>query len=280
MSEQTYSINDLIYLMERLRDPDTGCPWDIKQDYKSITPSTLEEAYEVVDAIEQEDYGHLKEELGDFLFQVIFYTQLAKEEKRYDFHDVVDSLTQKLVRRHPHVFPEGHLQSIRQNSSEEEAALQEKKVKESWERIKQEEREAKGKQGVLDDVPLALPALVRAAKLQKRAAKVGFDWPELRGVVDKLDEEVAELKQALTQESQDNIESELGDVLFTCVNLVRHVGAEPESVLRKANQKFERRFRGMEMLAANVGIPLAEGGLSPQELEELWCKAKEHESKG
>ncbi len=263
-----YTLEDLIYLMERLRHPETGCPWDIKQNYRSITPSTIEEAYEVVDAIEHEDYEHLKEELGDFLFHAVFYTQLAKEEQRFDIHDVIHELTAKLVRRHPHVFPDGSLQSQRDSKPNE---LEEKAIKASWEKIKQEEREAKGNRGLLDDVPTALPAIVRAAKLQKRASKIGFDWDRASAVMEKVDEELDELKEAMAQGNAEDIENELGDLLFSCVNLARHLSIEPETCLRKANQKFESRFRSMEKQMAVHG----KTAFSAAELELLWQSAKQ-----
>lgn len=271
MSEK-YSLDDLIYLMGRLRDPQTGCPWDLKQDYKSITPSTLEEAYEVVDAIEHSDFSQLKEELGDFLFQVVFYTQLAKEEQRFDLYDVINSVTAKLVRRHPHVFPDGSLQSRRDSQPN---ALEEKAIKQSWEQIKQEERIAKGKKGILDDVPTALPALSRAAKLQKRAAKIGFDWPSVPPVMDKVTEELEELRQAVDSGQQAEIEDEMGDLLFTCVNLTRHLGMDPEAVLRRANLKFESRFRRMEGQMRNEDD--VDTQYSAEELETFWLKAKNAE---
>ncbi len=184
-----YSVDDLLYLMARLRDPESGCPWDIKQDYASIAPSTLEEAYEVVDAIEKQDFVHLKEELGDLLFQVIFYSQLGKEDERFEFASVVSDLVAKLIRRHPHVFPDGTLQSRIDNRNTLQAD-----VKARWEAIKQQEREAKGAQGLLADVPLNLPALSRAAKLQKRAASVGFDWDNVYGPIAKVRVEWVSLK--------------------------------------------------------------------------------------
>ncbi|SMF35980.1 ATP diphosphatase [Alteromonadaceae bacterium Bs31] len=270
-SREKYTIDDLIYLMARLRDPLTGCPWDLKQDYRSITPSTIEEAYEVVDAIEQNDLEHLKEELGDFLFQVIFYAQLASEEQRWDFHDIVHLITAKLIRRHPHVFPSGSLQSRR---SENEQVTDES-IKASWEAIKQGERNTKGKARALDDVPSALPALQRAQKLQKRAAQVGFDWSEPKQVLQKLKEEIAELEQEIDQQpaSLDHIQEELGDVLFSCVNLARHFKWDSEQVLRQANKKFETRFNFIETALEQKGIALAEANQG--QMEELWKRAKQ-----
>jgi len=272
VSQKQYIIDDLVYLMSRLRDPDTGCPWDLKQDYRSITPSTIEEAYEVVDAIERNDLEHLKEELGDCLFQVVFYAQLANEEYRWDFSDVVHGITEKLIRRHPHVFPEGTLLS-RRNAGD---TLDDEGIKTSWESIKQGEREEKGKTGALDDVPTALPALQRAQKLQKRAARVGFDWTEARQVLDKIHEEVAELENAFSDTGADDraelIAEELGDLMFSCVNLSRHLKRDAEQLLRSANSKFERRFRHVEAQLQEKGRCLEEATL--EEMDDLWQHAK------
>ncbi|WP_045860493.1 nucleoside triphosphate pyrophosphohydrolase [Teredinibacter purpureus] len=267
-SPPRFSMEDLLYLMERLRDPETGCPWDIKQNYRSITPSTIEEAYEVVDAIEQNDLDHLKEELGDLLFQVVFYGQLAQEESRWSFNDVVHTLTAKLIRRHPHVFPEGTLESQRAASE----TVSEASIKASWEAIKQRERSVKGKQKALDDVPRALPALKRAEKLQKRAAKVGFDWSNIAGVFEKLQEEVAELHVAIQDESAVHIAEELGDLLFSCVNLARHNKLDAEQLVRQANQKFERRFNFIEAALEQAGSSLEEASVEQMDL--FWDQSK------
>lgn len=263
-----YDLRDLLTVMARLRDPDTGCDWDLQQSYRSIAPSTIEEAYEVVDAIERDDFVHLREELGDLLFQVIFYSQLATEEQRFSFDDVVQQLAAKLVRRHPHVFPAGTLESRRQpgKPADEQAIIK------AWEAIKEEERSAKGATGVLADVPVALPATTRAAKLQKRASRCGFDWPDAAGVFRQLDEELRELKDAINEADQDSIAEEAGDMLFTAINLTRHLGLDAESVLRAANKKFERRFGFIE-------AQLAEQGLRPEpenldQMENLWRAAK------
>ena len=267
---QRHTLDDLLTLMQRLRDPRDGCPWDLKQDYGTITPSTLEEAYEVVDAIERQDYVHLREELGDLLFQVVFYGQLAAEEDRFDMSDIVHDLTAKLIRRHPHVFPDGTLDSRRASGS----ALGDAEIKASWEAIKQEERVSKGSQGVFDDVPATLPALSRAAKLQKRAAKAGFDWDCHQGVVDKLDEEVAELKMALADDDLTAVADELGDVLFTCVNLSRHLGLDAERLARQAGLKFEQRFTqvAQKMDEARAG---GQSSFSQDDLEAYWQAAKQ-----
>ncbi len=264
MNHPHYSIDDLLYLMARLRDPDTGCPWDIKQDYASITPSTLEEAYEVVDAIEKQDFDHLSEELGDLLFQVIFYSQLGKEENRFDFGLVVSNLVAKLIRRHPHVFPDGSLQSKIDNRNTLPTD-----VKARWEAIKQQEREAKGAQSILADVPLNLPALSRAAKLQKRAASVGFDWHNVQGPIAKVREELKEVEQALAEKDKDAITEELGDLLFAVVNIARFLKVDSEQALRLASQKFERRFHYIE---THLNQPLEQSRL--EEMNKLWDEAK------
>ena len=265
-----FELNDLLYLMARLREPEFGCPWDLKQDYLSITPSTIEEAYEVVDAIELQDYGHLKEELGDLLFQIVFYCQLGQEDGYFDFSDIIQAITEKLLRRHPHVFPEGTLESKRTLNN----AASEEKIKASWDAIKRQEREAKGSIGILDDVPKALPGLIRAEKLQKRAAQVGFDWKSPKDVVLKLDEEVLELKDAIESGNLDAIKDELGDVLFSCVNIARHLKLEPEQTVRQANTKFENRFRTMEDIANSQGLDLA--NIDELGLEALWQEAKKN----
>lgn len=265
-----YTLDDLLYLMTRLRKPETGCPWDIKQNFQSITASTVEEAYEVVDAIERNDLEHLKEELGDLMFQVVFYSQMAREEQRWSFADVVHELTAKLIRRHPHVFPDGSLQSERDVGAE----LNEADINGNWEAIKQVERDQKGKAKLLDDVPLALPALQRAEKLQKRAAKIGFDWESSDDVLVKLTEEVTELREAChnTSPESEQIAEELGDVLFTCVNLARHGKFDSEQLLRKANQKFEKRFAFVENAILQSGTTLEDA--SAEQMDELWNKAK------
>lgn len=263
-----FDIEDLLYLMRRLRDPQGGCPWDLQQNYKTIAPSTLEEAYEVVDAIEREDYAHLKEELGDLLFQTIFYSQLAVEEQRFSFAEIVDTLVAKLIRRHPHVFPDGTLRG----TGDVSRALAETEVKQNWEAIKEQERVAKGVKGVLADVPVALPAVTRAVKLQKRAARIGFDWADAKGVMLKLSEEMRELAEAVDGSDERAIEAEVGDLLFTCVNLARHLKVDPESALRRSNQKFTARFQEMERAAAEAGQELNQ--LSQEALEHLWQQAK------
>jgi len=269
-----YQLDDLLHLMARLRDPQRGCPWDLQQDFRSIVPHTLEEAYEVADAIERGDFAHLPGELGDLLFQVVYYCQLAGEEGRFGFAEVVDAITRKLVRRHPHVFPDGDLYG-----SPDLPRLDEVAIKERWEQIKAEERAEKAtapeQLSLLDDVPTVLPALSRAAKLQKRAARVGFDWPEALPILDKLREEQDELLEAMSTGDEAALKEELGDLLFTVVNLARHLDVNPEDALRAANQKFERRFRFIEQALREAGRPIENCPLA--ELDALWGEAKKAE---
>jgi nucleoside triphosphate diphosphatase len=266
MSESRYSLPDLLRVMQRLRDPQSGCPWDLAQDFRSIAPSTLEEGYELVHAIEHDDYGHVAEELGDVLFQVVFYAQLGQERDLFSFDTVVNTLVEKLIRRHPHVFHAGDIEGV----ATERVTVGE--VKESWEAIKQVERNERNLAGVLADVPLALPALSRAQKIQKRAAGVNFDWADAPSVLDKLQEELLELQAAMSADQRSAVRDELGDVLFTCVNLARHLGLDAEASLRQSTEKFERRFRQMEASAARQGNDLA--SLSAAQLDQLWVVAK------
>lgn len=276
----SYSIDDLKTLMIRLRDPESGCPWDTRQSYKTIVPHTIEEAYEVADAIDREDYPHLEDELGDLLFQVIFYSQMGKEDNHFDFDSVVDNLVRKLVRRHPHVFPEGTLESrIDPHNRPSEAD-----IKASWERIKAEERAAKPEASAkaesssrLDGIARTLPAMVRAEKLQRRAASHGFDWPEVEPVFDKLHEEIDELKKAWYDASSGDgpaeaVEDELGDLLFVCVNLARFMKVNPEQALNSTNHKFEMRFRAIEEHLEREGRDL--DGESLEALDAVWQAVK------
>ena len=269
-----YELDDLLYLMARLRDPVHGCPWDLKQTYASIVPFTLEEAYEVADAIEREDFDHLPGELGDLLFQVVYYAQLAQEEGRFAFATVVDGITRKLIRRHPHVFPTAELYA-----PVDTPRLDEAQVKQRWEAIKAQERAEKAtapeQLSLLDDVPAALPALARAVKLQKRAGAVGFDWPAALPVVDKIREELNELLEAMAGESEAALAEELGDLLFTVVNLGRKLKLDPEQALRAANAKFERRFRHIETLLRSRGQAIEDCSL--EALDALWAEAKRQE---
>lgn len=279
---ERYTLDDLKYLMARLRDPADGCPWDLKQDYRSIVPHTLEEAYEVADAIERGAYGDLRDELGDLLFQVIFYSQLAREEDRFAFEDVVHGIVSKLLRRHPHVFPDGTLESrVDPNNRPDEAT-----IKASWERIKADERRAKGSEeartpgSFLDGITAGLPSMARADKLQRRASHHGFDWPDIDPVFAKLHEEIDELKQAWQAAEEadgdrDALEDELGDILFVCVNLARFLGVDADQALRRTNRKFERRFRSMERQLRDQGRSMA--SLPLEKLDELWDRAKREE---
>jgi ATP diphosphatase len=269
-----YQLDDLLHLMARLRDPQHGCPWDLKQNYASIVPHTLGEAYEVADTIERGDFAHLPGELGDLLFQVVYYSQLAREEGRFDFAQVIDGITSKLIRRHPHVFADGDLYGAVDVPKLDEAA-----VKQRWEAIKAEERAEKAaapeQLSLLDDVPTALPSLSRAIKLQKRAAQVGFDWPEALPVVDKVREELDEVLEAMSENDADAIAEEIGDLLFVVSNLARHLKVEPESALRAANAKFERRFRFIEQALRDAGRNMEDCALD--ELDALWGEAKKLE---
>lgn len=248
-------IDKLLNTMAQLRDPKNGCPWDVKQDFNSLTSYTLEETYEVIDAIEKQNWNHLKEELGDLLFQVVFYAQIAKEKQYFEFHEIVEDLNQKLIQRHPHVFAS--------NSAEKTFKNHQK----SWEAAKH-----KNKNSVLDDIPESFPALLKAVKLTKRAAVIGFDWPQIDYVFDKMEEELDELKEAISEGQRHNIEDELGDVLFVCSNLARHLQIDPELALRKANKKFEKRFRKVETIAKAEKPIQKEYDLNY--LDELWERAK------
>lgn len=253
----------LLEIMAQLRDPEGGCPWDLQQDFSSVAPYTLEEAYEVADAIERNAPDDIRDELGDLLFQVVFHAQMAREKGWFGFADVVEAINSKMLRRHPHVF------------GDEQVADAEAQT-EAWELHKAKERRSKGEGrdgGALTGVTPALPALVRAQKLQRRAARVGFDWDEIDEVLAKLEEEVAELREAISsRESRQRQQEELGDILFSCVNLARFLDADAEQVLRHANNKFVRRFREVERLASAAGCKL--GDCSLDELEAFWQQAK------
>ena len=253
-------IDKLLEIMAMLRDPEHGCPWDLKQNFASIVPHTIEEAYEVADAIEKQDHPGLKKELGDLLFQTVFYCQLGQEQSLFNFPQVADTMCEKLIRRHPHVFTN-------------EKFTSDDEIKANWELEKSKERQEDNQSNTsaLDDIPMALPALSRAYKIQKRAASVGFDWPSYHGVIDKVAEEVKEVKQELTASTVDidKVADELGDLYFALTNMVRHLGLKPEQVVHQANRKFESRFRLVESFATK---PLNE--LSLEQLEELWQQAK------
>lgn len=264
------NIDRLIEIMARLRDRDTGCPWDVEQDFRSIAPYTIEEAYEVVDAIERDDRAALREELGDLLLQVVFHARMAEEENAFDFEDVAGEIADKLVRRHPHVF------ATKSHDGSETG------LRDAWESLKAQERAEKAAAhgqdpSILDDVPVGFPALTRAEKLQKRAARAGFDWPSMVPVLEKIEEEIAELKHEIeTDGGSDRLKDEMGDVLFSCVNLARHLKIDPEFALRGTNAKFEQRFRQVEGSLKDDAIALTEVGID--EYERRWNLAKTHQS--
>lgn len=256
---KTGDMQRLLEIMAKLRDPQGGCPWDLEQNYRTIVPHTLEEAYEVADTIEREAFDELQDELGDLLFQVVFYAQLAKEEQRFEFDDIVTSICDKLERRHPHVFGEKQVAD-----SEEQTR--------HWEQLKAEERKAKADKthSALDGIAHTLPAVTVAHKLQKRAARVGFDWPDELGVFDKVSEELAEVREAWGNDERRA--EEMGDLLFSVVNLARHAGVDAETVMRQANRKFEARFRQMEQALVKTGKKLEQ--LSIDEMEQAWQRVK------
>ncbi len=255
-------LDALLAVMVRLRDPQNGCPWDREQTYATIVPYTIEEAYEVADAIAREDWAELRDELGDLLFQVVFHSQIAKEEGRFDFNKVAQGITEKMTRRHPHVFADASYA----DAAEQTAA---------WERLKAAEK-AQPPTGTLDGVPLALPALTRAVKLQKKASKVGFDWGALEPILAKIQEEIGEIRHEIaTQAPKERLADELGDVLFAVANLARHLQLDPEAALRGTNRKFERRFRQIEHWLAEQGRTPTEATL--EEMDGLWERAKREE---
>ena len=251
-------IKTLLAVMARLRSKE-GCPWDVEQTFDSIAPFTIEEAYEVADAIARNDLGDLKEELGDLLFQTVFHAQMANEKGTFDFDDIVEAITTKMIRRHPHVF------------GDDDARTQDEQGR-AWEEIKARERVAKGKTSLLDDVPFGLPALTRAIKLQKRAARIGFDWPSAQEVLDKITEETCELTEAMETKDADKIEDEFGDLLFVLANLSRHLKIDPEHALRRANQKFSSRFKHVEQRHKEANLDP-----SLNEMEKWWQEAKARE---
>jgi len=253
----------LLQIMARLRDPVTGCPWDIEQDFATIAPYTIEEAYEVADAIERRDWPELEGELGDLLLQVVYYAQMGAEAGLFSFDSVTRRVSDKMVARHPHVFGE----ESRDKSADQQTA--------DWERIKAAERAATAQAGVLDGVAVGLPALLRAVKLQKRAARVGFDWPDIGQVIDKITEEARELTEARDSLTQDEITEEFGDLLFVMANLARHLHVDPEAALRAANAKFIRRFTYIERVLAERSSSPAQSDLAEMDL--LWNAAKAQE---
>lgn len=278
--KETYELEDLLAIMAQLRNPDGGCPWDLKQNFKSISSYTIEEAYEVVDAIDRGDKDDLCDELGDLLFQVVYYAQMASEEESFEFQHVIQAICEKLVRRHPHVFGDDDLKS-------------DLEIKGMWERIKLQEKSLKvdkisgAPSSILDDVPVGLPALSRAVKLQNKAAKVGFDWPDASFVFDKIEEELNEVKEAfdeaqkdktdagLSTNSQEKLTEEIGDLLFVITNLARHLKIEPEHAARNANNKFCSRFFYIEKELHARGVSFDDASL--EEMDALWDEAKLHE---
>ena len=247
-------------IMRALRDPEGGCPWDIEQNFSSIAPYTVEEAYEVADAIERENWDDLKNELGDLLLQTVYHTQMAEEENLFNFNDVVNQISEKMIQRHPHVF-----------GGKKQKKTSDQQIQD-WEAIKAAERAEKNQTGILDDVALNLPALVRSLKLQKRAARAGFDWPAISQVLKKIDEETKELVEAKEFETQERINEEFGDLMFALVNLGRHLKVDPEEALKKANKKFVTRFKFIEDEIKSQGRNLEDTSL--EEMEQLWQSAK------
>lgn len=265
-------IDRLLTVMARLRAPEGGCPWDLVQTYRTIAPHTIEEAYEVVEAIETGDMDALKEELGDLLFQVVYYTQMAREEGLFDFEDVAETITDKMIRRHPHVFGNDEVKTAEMQTSR-------------WEEHKAAERAKKAAHGgaalpsALDGVSTALPALTRALKLQNRAARVGFDWTDASDILDKIEEEIGELRAEMTDDAvPERVADEMGDLLFAVTNLARRLGVDPETALRGTNAKFERRFRRIEERLHEQGKTPAESTLDA--MEALWQEAKRDERNG
>lgn len=255
-------IETLVAIMARLRDPQRGCPWDLEQSFETIAPYTVEEAYEVLDAIQRGDIPQLKDELGDLLFQVVFHARMASEAGTFSFADVVQSICEKMIRRHPHVFADASIGSADAQTV-------------AWEDHKRQERAGKGAR-LMDDVPLPLPALTRALKIQKRAASVGFDWKERAPIMDKLNEEIGELNEAINENApREKLTDELGDILFVVVNLARHLGVDPEEALRSTNSKFVRRFAFIEDKVLSSGRALADASL--EEMDVAWNEAKSRE---
>ncbi|PVV26179.1 MAG: nucleoside triphosphate pyrophosphohydrolase [gamma proteobacterium symbiont of Ctena orbiculata] len=262
------ALQRLLDIMGQLRDPVKGCPWDLRQTYSTIVPYTLEEAYEVADSIQRGEMAELRDELGDLLFQIVFYSQIAKEEGHFDFNDVASGICDKMIRRHPHVFSDAQYQN-------------EAELRHAWEQQKAEERtqrkESSDPASHMDGVAHALPALIRAEKLQKRAARVGFDWPDANGALEKVREEFDEVQAEIGKADQDRLEDELGDLLFSMVNVIRLLGLDAEQSLSRANGKFERRFRVMESMLSAEGISNMQD-LSLERLDAAWERVKRNKS--
>lgn len=252
-------INRILEVMTALRTPETGCPWDLEQNFTTIAPYTIEEAYEVVDAIQRDDMADLKEELGDLLLQVVFHARMAEEQQLFDFNDVANAIADKMIRRHPHVFSDADAQTP-------------DAVKQNWEEIKAAEKAEKGKpiESLMEDIPVALPGLSRGVKIQNRAAKLQFDWPDVEPVFDKLNEEIAEVREAIKADNHDAIEDEIGDVLFVVANIARHLKVDPEQAVRRTNEKFANRFRYLEQEVAKTG----KDKFTLAELDGFWEMAK------
>ena len=265
MSDTVKQLQNIISIMAKLRDPDTGCPWDVKQDFASIAPYTIEEAYEVADAIESGDRTALCNELGDLLFQVVFHARIAEEEGSFKLADVAKSISEKMINRHPHVFGDGKTPDVDQQ-------------RHLWEDIKKAERTAKGQNSILADIPVGMPPMQRAVKLQNRAASVGFDWPDISQIIDKMFEEAAELTAELvsTPQNKQHLKDEVGDLLFVAINLARKVGVDPETALIGCNKKFERRFNYIEQQIGLKGKSLSD--LTLDDMEKLWQEAKSAKS--
>lgn len=255
-------IQQLLTIMQSLRDPQTGCPWDLQQDFASIAPYTIEEAYEVADAIQRGNLPDLQDELGDLLLQVVFHAQMAQEQQAFDFNDVVQSICCKMIRRHPHVFVDGDEKKIGSDTAA---------VRQNWENIKQAERAEQGATGLLDGIPRGMAELQRALKLQKRAASVGFDWESIEPVMAKLHEETVEMEQAISSGQKDAMQEELGDLLFTLVNLARKLDIDAAQALRAGNAKFESRFRAVEQIAGGHD---SMRDMDISELEQIWQSVK------
>jgi len=264
------AINDLLQVMENLRDPETGCPWDIRQTSQSIAGCTLDETHELLDAIERSDSENLKEELGDLLFNIVFHARIAEEQGQFDFDDVAQGISEKMRRRHPHVFGDEH-----------ERELSDETLSQRWQEIKQQEKAARPNNGpntslntVLGSDSGANSAIYRARQIQKEAATFGFDWPDITPVFDKMEEELAELKQAFSEGDKDSISEEIGDLMFVCVNLARHASVNAEMSLRRTNQKFQRRFTYVQKQMKAAGIEMEQHQL--EQMERFWQEAKSH----
>lgn len=266
MNEKTdhkYTINDLINVMRDLRTPDTGCPWDLEQDFKSIAPYTIEEAYEVADAIDRDDMSDLREELGDLLLQFIYHAQMASELNHFDIYDVINDITAKMIHRHPHVFGDTNAKTAQD-------------VNKLWDERKALEKKKSQNQSAIDGIPQNLPALLRAKKLTSKAAKTGFEWEKPEHVLDKLEEEIQEMRQAIKRDDMTNKAEELGDILFVIANFARMLDINPEEALRQTNKKFERRFKGMESDAKNNGLKEFSDA-SLDQMIQLWDDQKRKE---